>query len=392
MKWINVLHLYQPPTQTREIIDQVTHESYEKILHILEQYPNTKITLNISGSLLELLIKNNQQHIIDGLRKHAERGAVELLGSAMYHPILPLLEEKEILRQIRLNDEILQKCFGKAYVKRGFYFPEMAYSHAAGLAVARAGFKWTILDEIHTTGKIDWRKQYEIDSVGLGVIFRDGLYSKKFPPESIVKDIEKIASNEPYLVTCHDGELYGHWHKDDRGYYEKVFTNPSIQTLTISEYIDKLTQQGAQKDTVVIRDASWESQPEELEQNISLGLWNHPRNDIHNLLEVFKRDVLTIVESHQDDPGYALARHHADRGVASCAWWWASERKIGPFSPVSWNPTEIEKGAKELRQAIISLSSLPTDEIARTTSLFHNLKGLIWKKHKEKYDPNYLVE
>jgi predicted glycosyl hydrolase (DUF1957 family) len=386
MKWVNILHLYQPPTQTREVVDNVVRESYEKIISLLDEYPNLKLTINISGSLLELLEKYGHTHIISGIKKHADLGAVELLGTAMYHPILPLLNEKEILRQIKLHKQISLKCFGKAFSPRGFYLPEMAYSANVAKAIEKAGFDWVILDEIHTTETVDFTKLYTIEGSKIKAIFRNSVYSKTFPPEYIVENLKKIKLD--YIVTCHDGELYGHWHKDDRGFYEKAFSHPEISTITASSYLAELLG----TNVIKIRDASWESQPEELEQNITLGLWNNPRNKIHMMLESFKRDVLTLIESCQSDPEYATARYHADRGVASCAWWWASEKKIGPFSPVSWNPTEIEKGAHELHLAVISLASLSPEQIEKFNLLFKNLHIEIWKKHKDKYDPSYQIE
>jgi len=385
MQWINVLHLYQPPTQSREIIDKVVRESYETILRLLNTYPKLKLTINISGSLLELLEKYEHRHIIEGLAHHARRGVIEFVGSAMYHPILPLLSEKEITRQIELNTVISRKCFGDVYNPRGFYLPEMAYSTATGHAIKRAGFDWIILDEIHTETPVSAKIKYHIDEVGLDVLFRNTQFSKTFPPEYIVAHINEIG--EGPIITCHDGELYGHWHVDDKGFYEKAFTHPHIETLCVSEYIDTL----ATTAHIKIRDASWESLPEELSKNIPLGLWQHPDNAIHTRLEYLKRHVLTAVEDHQNDPGYAEARHHADKGVASCAWWWASERKIGPFSPVSWNPTEIEKGAKELYEAAQRLTTLSAEDRELIEFLYLQLHETIWVHHKNKYDPNYML-
>ena len=383
MNWINILHLYQPPTQSKETLDLVTRESYRKIIELLDKYDRLKLTINISGSLLELLLKYGHEEIIAGFKKHAERGAIEFLGSAMYHPILPLLEAKEIKRQIELQIAISKKCFGGAYSPRGFYLPEMAYSRAAAEVIASAGFEWLILDEIHTEENIDLETHYSVKGLPLGVLFRNSKISKTFPPEYLVREIQNI--KERYVITCHDGELYGHWHKEDHGYYEKAFTHPDIQMLCVSQYLAGLLK----NEEIALRDASWESAPDELEQNIPHGLWNDPRNDIHQRLESLKRAVLVIVEGHQDDPGYEKARHHADRGVASCAWWWASERKLGPFSPLTWNPTEIEKGAKELYMAVKSLSSLNVKDIADIETRFNTLKKHIWEKHKKDYDPDF---
>lgn len=379
MKWINILHVYQPPTQSKEVVDQVVRESYEKIIELLDEYPKLRLTMNVSGSLLELLRAYGHENVIAGLRRHAERGAIEFLGSAMYHAILPLLSTREITRQIKLHDAISRECFGAAYKPRGFYFPEMAYSAEAGRAVKAAGFEWTILDEIHSADRVDWARAHTIEGVGLGVIFRDSRYSKTFPPQSIVEASFLIAKE--YMVTCHDGELYGHWHKDDRGFYKKAFGGDSgIGFVTASEYIDEMKVNG--EGEIAVRDASWESRPEELDAANPHSLWNDPHNEIHSMLETLKRRVLTAVEDHQEDPGYAAARHYADRGVASCAWWWATERKLGPFSPECWNPTEIEKGARELYKAFKSLETVPAAEVVEVNAIFEALIKKVWDKHR----------
>src|SRR3989344_3246700 len=380
MKWINILHLYQPPTQSKEIVDQVVKESYSKIISLLDQYPILRLTMNVAGSLLELLRKYGHENIITGLKRHVDRGVIELLGSAMYHPILPLLSASMIRRQIKLHDDISKECFGKACAPRGFYFPEMAYSRESAEVVKAAGFEWTTLDEIHSVEKIIWSQPYTIKNVGLGVIFRNSHFSKSFPPESIVAELGSIT--EEYVITCHDGEMYGHWHRDDRGFYEKAFSHPRIGFLTASEYVDQEDKNSDgkidEKNELDIRDASWESQPDELAKNIPLGLWNDPNNDIHQLLESLKRKVLTAIDEHQDDPGFVTARHHSDRGVASCAWWWASERKLGPFSPITWNPTEIEKGARELETAYKSLQTVDPTEAKEIGEAFEHLFKRIW--------------
>lgn len=383
MNWVNILHLYQPPTQTKEIVDLVARESYQKIIDLLDQYPSLRLTVNVAGSLLVLLDSYGHQAVIAGLRRHAERGAIELMGSAMYHPILPLLPPTEITRQIELHNRTSREYFGSAYAPSGFYFPEMAYSGLSAKTVASMGFSWTVLDEIHTTEEIDPSVRYTIRGLPLGVLFRSSTFSKSFPPEKIVREYGQIRSAA--LVTCHDGELYGHWHKEDHGFYQKAFTDPRMTTLTASEYLKTLTE----KREVAVRDASWESTPDELGQNIPLGLWNEPKNEIHQLLERFKHNVLACVEEHQSDPGYEKARHHADRGVASCAWWWASERKLGPFSPHTWNPTEVEKGATELFTAIDALQSIAPEKKAGLVADFTSLKAKIWDKHRKKYDPSY---
>jgi microcystin degradation protein MlrC len=66
MYWANFLHIYQPPTQTKEILDRVTNESYRKIVAGLLDNPTAKVTLNINGVLTEMLAENGYQDVADG--------------------------------------------------------------------------------------------------------------------------------------------------------------------------------------------------------------------------------------------------------------------------------------------------------------------------------------
>jgi len=49
MYWANFLHIYQPPTQSEEIVRKVTDECYRKLVQILSQAPSARITLNINA-------------------------------------------------------------------------------------------------------------------------------------------------------------------------------------------------------------------------------------------------------------------------------------------------------------------------------------------------------
>ena len=100
MLWANFLHFYQPPTQTREITEKVTREAYRPIVQLLLAHPRGRITVNINGVLTEQLARWGGADVLAGLRALAERGQIEFTGSAKFHPILPLVPEAEIVRQI----------------------------------------------------------------------------------------------------------------------------------------------------------------------------------------------------------------------------------------------------------------------------------------------------
>jgi predicted glycosyl hydrolase (DUF1957 family) len=374
--WINFLHLYQPPTQTKGVVDQVVQESYALLPKLMRQYPQSRFTINFSGSLLELLETYGYRSLVEEYRNLVKTGRIELVGSAMYHPILPLFPEEEIRRQIMLHEEINQRVFGDAYQPKGFYIPEMTYSKKVANVVQSLGFEWIILDEFHfPNGTPDSATRYVIEDIGLSVLFRNRLFSKTFPPEFIIRHREKIEGRA--IIIAHDGELYGHWHKDDQGYYEKSFTDSGIMMTTVSEYLETL------KEEVIVapRESSWESLEEELVANNPFILWNSNDNAIHQSLWQFALLVIRIVNMHLDDANYTLARKHADRGMASCAWWWATRAQLVATSPVCWNPTEIEKGARELALAIRSIEKIPLKTRLKAETMYARLTNLIWETH-----------
>jgi len=45
MYWANFLHIYQPPTQTEEIVRKVAQESYRTLVRVLEMRPEPKLLL-----------------------------------------------------------------------------------------------------------------------------------------------------------------------------------------------------------------------------------------------------------------------------------------------------------------------------------------------------------
>jgi alpha-amylase/alpha-mannosidase (GH57 family) len=126
MYWANFLHIYQPPTQTEEIIRKVARESYQTIIRILEEAPNAKITLNINAVLTEQLNRRGLGEIIEGLKTLAMRGQIEFTGSAMYHPILPLIPEEEVIRQVRLNTEVKGVILARFITLGVFSLPKCA--------------------------------------------------------------------------------------------------------------------------------------------------------------------------------------------------------------------------------------------------------------------------
>lgn len=385
IKWVNFLHIYQPPYQEPEIIQKIVRQSYWPLVNILKEHQDAKITLNFSGCLLEHLFNIGEEKLIEEFKNLIAGKKIEIVGSARYHPILPLLPAKEIERQIILNDQILRQAFDEHYKPEGFFLPEMAYSTKVAKIIKKLGYKWIIIDEIAYKGKlglVDYNRKYKMKGTGLYVIFRNREISKTFVPQTILELATK--SNPPnFLISATDGEMYGHHHKDGRSVFSEALKNKNIQTITISEYLKQLPNKS---EVINPLSSSWETTLKDLQRKVPYSLWKDPNNKIHQYLwQLRKLAIQLISKTKEQGINYDWARHHLDRGLSSCAWWWAADKKLDVFDFITWNPDTIEKGIKELISSIRSLKTVSQKTKLDAEKYYHLLIKEIWKKHWKKY-------
>src|SRR3989344_2531004 len=121
MRWANFLHFYQPAGQQEDIIDAIVNQSYRPILEEIKRNKKIRLTLNINGALLELFDKYKHYDLIDILKKVGNEKRIEFTSSSKYHAFLPFLQENEIVRQIKINDETNKFFLGDAYDPKGFF-------------------------------------------------------------------------------------------------------------------------------------------------------------------------------------------------------------------------------------------------------------------------------
>lgn len=355
MYWTNFLHIYQPPTQTEQVIRKVADESYRTLVRILKEAPASKITLNISAVLTEQLTRYGLDDVIRGLRELAERGQIEFTGSAMYHPVLPLVPKDEVVRQVKLNNDVNKRCFGEVYKPTGFFPPEMCYSYEVAQTVAELGFRWMIVDEIAFEGRIGSVKYDRLHALeGLKdflVFFKErpfsaGITYGAFPSaEAFLAALEGTGHQQGYLLTGTDGEVYGHHRPGQEKLMSELFARGTPRTCTISELVEHFVQ----ADTVKPLPSSWSSWEDEMEQGIPYPQWHYPGHELHELQwELTKTALRTVKTASTDSPGFSRARNLLDEGLHSCQYWWASCR---PW----WSVEMIESGAYRLYQAVEAL-------------------------------------
>jgi len=371
MYWLNLFHIYQPPNQRKEVLEKVVKESYQKILKILEDRPRVKINLNICGSLTEQLASQGFLGIIERIKRLAERGQIELVGSAKYHPILPLLPKREVIRQIKLNEAINQKYFGRIWRPRpkGFFLPELAYHKKTARIIQQLGYQWIVLDEISYKGKLNkcpFDKIYNIKNLQLKVLFRQREISNLFftgQAKNLKEFFDFIEKDkrlkEGYLLTVLDGENIGHHLKRSADLYSEILDYSGFKTEAISEFIK--TFQGEIKEAEPLF-SNWASREKELKNNVSYFLWENPKNKIHFFQWQLTNRVIKIVNSSQQDVNYKKARRILDQALFSCQYWWAS---ACPW----WSRWMVQQGAEALSRAVKSLKDIDKTKLESIVKL-----------------------
>lgn len=381
--WINLLHFYQPPTADNETVIEAAEKSYKRIIGALRRRGQIKFTINLTGCLLERLENLGYVELINDLKTMYLGGQIELTGSAAFHPILALLPDREIIRQIKINEEILKKYFGQKFKARGFFIPEAAYGIRLAKIIKKLNYRWIMLDEISAgpkTKPLDFSRLYLDKNSGLKILFRQRQNSKKYAPRLIFELMSEPAAET--VITATDAELYGLRHKDFSGTFEKLLNNWRIKTLTAEEYLTGLSQ----PEKIALRASSWESTEKELKNNLPYFLWHNKKNKIQTKLWQLAGAAITNVNKYPNDQNYFWSRRHLDRGLASCTFWWASAHDFGLYGPPAWNPDEIEKGAGELVKSIRSFSDPATKPTKiKAEKLYIKIKQLIWHKHWHYY-------
>lgn len=372
--WAPLLHIYQPPTQDINVLKRVDKESYKPLFSLLEEYDDVKLSLNINGVLIELLYQYGLSDTMDLLKNLVSDSKIEVVGTAKYHPILPLIPKKEVKHQIHINEEINRKEFGR-WEGKGFFPPELAISETVVKIIRQLGYKWVLMSGIACPIEWPYDKIYTSPD-GLQLFFRDDILSNKISFKNItakvfVKEIKEIFQKknndksssyseiDRYIVTAMDGETFGH----HIPLYEKTFLKRVLDFITEDEKIQVVFISDLDKyfpitkRNVTPRESSWSTSYEDIKAKISYPLWKHPDNSIHkyywkfmkslnNLMNLVDNTDLTM--NWEVEKYYRTSRFFYDKGIYSCPVWWAN-----PQNGI-WSPNLIYKGIELLMKASLN--------------------------------------
>lgn len=372
MKWALVLHIYQPPTQRRDILDLVARESYRPLLDLLLT-AGRPVTLNISGTLIEQLANNGYGELIEKIKELHSARHITLTTTAYTHALLPLWPDDEVRHQIKTNNAVQRQYLGSHWRSNGLYLPECAYSPSLDAVIDELSLDWVIIDELSLL-KEGYEPVVSTSEAKHRFIVRHRALSQALAtdPDQFVDLLHNL--NESGVAVL-DGEVFGHF---DPGALSKL-------TRAFELAGDELGPAPSLLHRAVptrLRAASWETLASDLKRGVPFPVWQDKRNPMHRLLWHFYRSVYRALKRGGGLDRNEWTRRHFDNGVASCYLWWANlKRTAGPFKMEIWNPDMIVAGISEIIKAVRTDHLLTTKTKRRLETEHADVLKTIWRTH-----------
>ena len=407
IRWAPLLHMYQPTFQDGKVLRQINKECYKPLLKMFEEHDNVKISLNINAVLIEMLHEFDLSDTIEILQNLVSSNKIEITGTAKFHPILPLIPQKESERQIEINEEILRNEF-KHWKRGGFFPPEMSISSQVAKCIRELGYKWVIISGVACP--VDWpTDQIYTSPNGLMLFFRDDILSNKISFNNItakgfveeftgmVKDNKESKQKDKYIITAMDSETFGHHIKTfERTFLSKAFELINDQKDIKIEFISDLSKFfPINEQKIIPKDSSWSTSYDDIKAENPYPLWDHPDNRVHTLYwKIVKSlnnlmnliDNLDLKQNWDVERHYNTSRWFYDRGVCSDTTWWGNPDRG------TWSPNLIYKGIELLMKsalnAQLALVHANQSDIGEdyfdSISFYHNLLLMeLYSKTKE---------
>ncbi|MGD9169645.1 MAG: polysaccharide deacetylase family protein [Candidatus Thiodiazotropha sp.] len=259
---ILTLHLYQPPSQLQQLLQEDEAElqrilkCYERIARHAHKYLDVaQLHVIFSVPLLQQLkdpvfIKQTRHlvdipAILDGFRSAPN---IEFIASGYQHAPLPLIPAQDWDAQLRSERSVIEETFG--HRPKGYYPPGGLFNEALIPHLVAAGYQFAMLPKAALVNgdnrPVDPYRVYRLKDNFIVIPIDDGFshaqeHFVEVPwfADEVVNGI-RIApeSASPYIVaTCSDGEN-GEWFRridEENGYFGHFFV-PYMEFCETGEY------------------------------------------------------------------------------------------------------------------------------------------------------------
>lgn len=357
------VHDHQPVGNFDHVVAEAASRGYLPFLERVAARPALRLTVHVSGGLLEWL-RERAPRVFDLLGELAARGQVELLTGGFYEPILAILPDADKRAQIERLTEFLRAQFGVC--PRGMWLAERVWEPHLPRAIREAGVEYVLVDDSHFA-------LAGLDPETLGGYYlteEQGTTLAVFPISQRLRYLIPFAEVDASLAylearrgrvstvtVVDDGEKFGVWpgtyaHVYERGwldrFFDRLLTTPWLRLATFSEILDREPPAGR----VYLPTASYREMGEwalatpagrrlaaakrelaplagglELQDLLRGGFWRHFLVKYPEVGELYwkmvrlSRAIQRASAARPDDPRLAEARTALLRGQANDAYW-----------------------------------------------------------------------
>jgi len=290
------LHFHQPVDNFDHVFKEAYEKSYRPFIDILERFPQIRVTLHYSGSLLEW-IENNRPELLKRIAGLVEKGQVEMMTGGFYEPILCVIPRRDSIGQISMLTEYIKDKF---YTEpQGMWLTERIWEPHLPSILHDAGIKYLVVDDTHFryAGLLEHQLYgyYSTEDEGKVVYLFPSSERLRYTipfrePHETIEYLRDLATEEGdrVLVYGDDGEKFGLWPETYNWVYNQRWLERFFETLTHeSSWINITTLSGVFKDVrphgrVYIPTASYREMMEWSLPTESGSLFEEVLNEVRN--------------------------------------------------------------------------------------------------------------
>lgn len=133
---------YDAPTSNERILHKVAAKSYlptnRKLLQLLQDNPAFKLSISITGTILEQLERWSPE-ALQSFKDLMATGRVEIVGETYHHSLAFFYSRSEFEAQVAMHREIIERLFGQT--PKVFRNTELAYNNDLAYWADKAGYE-----------------------------------------------------------------------------------------------------------------------------------------------------------------------------------------------------------------------------------------------------------
>ena len=230
-------HTPSVDTNNRFIVDKVSEKSYiptnRKLLELLERHPEFKLSMSITGVLLDQL-QQWRPDVLDSFRRLTDTGRVEIVAETYHHSLAFFYSRREFEMQVKMHREKVEEIFGQT--PQVFRNTELSYNNDLAHWADKAGYKGIITEGWDPI--LGWRspnfvyrpaytdsirllmKNYKL-SDDIAFRFSDKNWTEwPLTADKFAHWLEAIPHDQPLVNLFMDYETFGEHQWDDTGIFE----------------------------------------------------------------------------------------------------------------------------------------------------------------------------